>query len=97
MTKKALSLSYLKTHEFGSAANALAQWCTSWCHQPRACIRNPGVNPRGIMRLLDVMWFLGFKPRARNFYKRLHHAPFFGCAADMAADKVFKMAASLAP
>ena len=23
----------LKTHKFGSVANVLAQWCTSWCHQ----------------------------------------------------------------
>ena len=43
----------LKTHQFGSAANALVQWCTSWCHQLRACVRNPGINPRGIMCLLD--------------------------------------------
>ena len=43
----------LKTHEFGSVANALAQWCTSWCHQLRAYVRNPGFNPRDIICLLD--------------------------------------------
>ena len=34
-------------------ANALAQWCTSWCHKLRACVQSPGVNLRGIMCLLD--------------------------------------------
>ena len=33
--------------------NALAQWCTSWCHQPMACVRTQGINRRGIMCLLD--------------------------------------------
>ena len=33
--------------------SASAQWCTSWRHQPRACVRTQGINPRGIMCLLD--------------------------------------------
>ena len=33
--------------------NALAQWCTSWCHRLRACVRTQGINLRGIMCLLD--------------------------------------------
>ena len=32
---------------------------------------------RGISCASQVMWFLGFEPRARNHYKRLQHAPFF--------------------
>ena len=43
----------LKTYTFDSSANALAQWCTSWYHQFRASVQNPGANPRGIMRLSD--------------------------------------------
>ena len=46
-----------KTHKFGSAANALARWCTSWCHQLRACVSNPDINSRGIMCLLDNVVF----------------------------------------
>ena len=42
----------LKTHEIGRPANALAQWCTFWCHQLGACVRNQGVNSRNIMCLL---------------------------------------------
>ena len=42
----------VNTHEFGRVTNTLAQWCTSWCHQLRACVQNPGINPRGIMCLL---------------------------------------------
>ena len=33
--------------------NALAQRCTSWRRQPRACVRTQGVNLRGIMYLFD--------------------------------------------
>ena len=43
----------LKTHKIGRPANALAQWCISWCRQLGACVRSPDVNPRGIICLLD--------------------------------------------
>ena len=45
----------VKTHKIGRPANALAQWYTSLCHQLRTCIRNPDVNPGGIMCFLDDM------------------------------------------
>ena len=43
----------LKTHENGRDAKALAQWCTSWHRQYRACVRNPDINPRSIICVLD--------------------------------------------
>ena len=42
---------------------ALAQRCPSWCRQPRVCHWTPGINPRGIMCLLDDV--LRFKSRTR--------------------------------
>ena len=36
-----------------------------------------GVKPHKIGSAASwMMWFLGFKPRARNRYKRLQHTPF---------------------
>ena len=35
--------------------NALAQWCTSWFHQPRFCVQTPFTKPRGIMCLLAIV------------------------------------------
>ena len=43
----------LKTHKIGSAAKHIATVVHLWCHQPRACVQTQGINPRGIMRLLD--------------------------------------------
>ena len=60
----------LKTHKIGSAAKCIDRVVHLWRRQPRACVRTQGINPRGIMCLLDDVVF-GFKPRARNRYKRL--------------------------
>ena len=43
----------LNLRKLAMILNTLAQWCTSWCHQPRACVQTQGINRRGIMRLLD--------------------------------------------
>ena len=43
----------VKTHEIGMTAKSLVERCTSWRRQPRACVQKPGINPRGIMCLLD--------------------------------------------
>ena len=37
--------------------NALAQRCTSWCHQLRSWVQTLGVNLRGIMCLLVDVFF----------------------------------------
>ena len=44
------AVAYLKN---GRPATSLAQRCTSWRRQPKACVWTPGTNQRGIMYLLD--------------------------------------------
>ena len=46
------TLAGVKTHKLAVQLNALAQRCTSWCPQPRPCVRTLGTKPRGIMCLL---------------------------------------------
>ena len=48
-----LALVGLKTHKFGSAATALAQWCTSWSPTLLTLVQTPSIHPRGITCLLD--------------------------------------------
>ena len=43
----------IKSREIGRVANALAQWCASWRHQPNVYVQNLGINQRGIICLLD--------------------------------------------
>ena len=47
-----IALVGLKTHKIGSAATALAQWCTSWSPKLLPLVQTPGVQPRGITYLL---------------------------------------------
>ena len=65
-----------KTHKIAQRATALAQWCTSWRRQPRACVRNLGTNPRGIMCLLDGV-LLGIQASWLMVHQRLLFASFF--------------------
>ena len=64
----------LKTYTFDSSANALAQWCTSWYHQFRASVQNPGANPRGIMRLSDDVVLGVQTPRKEPLQKAAAHS-----------------------
>ena len=95
----------LKTRKIGRPANALAQWCTSWCHQLRACFRNPGVIPRSIMCRLDdaVLWVQApckepLEEAAAQFFWWFPSINFDGrsLGAAQVVNNVFKMAASLA-
>ena len=45
----------LKLTKLAVLLNALAQRCTSWCHQLRSCVQTLGVNQRSIMCLLVDM------------------------------------------
>ena len=40
-----------KLTKVGRPTNALAQWCTSWCHQVRVCLRNSGIKQGNLVPL----------------------------------------------
>ena len=42
----------LHTHKIASVTTWVAWRCTSWCHQPRPCVRTPDTKLSGIMCLL---------------------------------------------
>ena len=43
----------LYIHNISKVGTTFAQWCTSWCRQPRAYVQTLGTNPRGVMCLFD--------------------------------------------
>ena len=73
----ALELEGLKTHKIGSAATALAQWCTSWSPKLLPLVRTPGVHPRGITYLL-VDGLLGVRALRRGPVEAVAACSFFG-------------------
>ena len=44
---------WLHTHKIARVATSLAQRCTSWCRQHRACVRTPDTTSRNIIGILD--------------------------------------------
>ena len=72
-----IALAGLKTHYIGSAATALAQWCTSWSPKLLPLVRTPGVHPRGITYLL-VDGLLGVQTLRRGQVEAVAACSFFG-------------------
>ena len=72
-----IALVGLKTHKIGSAATALAQWCTSWSPKLLPLVRTPGVHPRGITYLL-VDGLLGVRALRRGPVEAVAACFFFG-------------------
>ena len=77
-----------KTHKITQTATALAQRCTSWCRQLRACVQTPDINPRGILCLLDG---LGGAPKA------CFASSFSGSAASNNTPPTMGIAVALSP
>ena len=65
----------LNNHEIGSAAKRIGTVVHLLAPPTQGLCSNPRYQSKGHHVPLR-MWFLEFKPRARNRYKRLQHAPF---------------------
>ena len=72
-----LALVALKTHEIGSAATALAQWCTSWSPKLLTLVQTPVVHSRGIPYLLGD-GLLGVRAPRRGPVEAVAACFFFG-------------------
>ena len=45
----------LYIHNISKVGTTFAQWCTSWCRQPRAYVQTPDTNSKCIMCILDCV------------------------------------------
>ena len=69
----------LKAHEIGVLQKALAQSYSSWRRKPRACVQTQGINPRGIMCLLDDVVLGVQAPREEPLQEVAAHSFFWWC------------------
>ena len=69
----------LKLTKLAVLLNTLAQRCTSWCYQPRPCVRTPGTKPRGINYLLVGEVVEVRAPRRVTCHLLVFGSSFCGC------------------